>query len=304
MGKSRSATVLLAYLLAHHPDLAPTPDAGLTLLRQSRPLVEPNTGFMEQLRLWHHMRCPRTADALAAAPPYQRWLYAREVESARSVGKAPDVEWIRFEDEHEASASSTQQREEARAVQGVREEVRAGQRAALELKCKKCRRTLARSPFIVPHVPATHGSQASPPPPGLTIKPHREEAAASAVADAPTASDSTSPASATSTSMSTADEALNVQCAHHFLDPLSWMREELSHGRTEGKLECPNAKCRTLVGKYAWHGLRCSCGGWEVPGISVQKSRVDEVRAMRSVDGAGQDGLNRIRRGPGVGGNL
>lgn len=284
MGKSRSATVLIAYLLAHHPDIAPDPDVALALLRQSRPLVEPNYGFMEQLRLWHHMRCPSTIDALAASPPYQRWLYQREVESARSVGKAPDLEWIRFEDEHPNDEQSAS-KEQSRAVQGVKEEVETGERSAVELKCKKCRRTLAKTPFILPHVPDKFGSQASPPPPGLTIRPHRGY-------DDKAPTDG-SPAS---------------ECAHHFLDPLSWMREELSQGRTEGKLECPNPKCKTLVGKYAWHGLRCSCGGWEVPGISVQKSRVDETILKNGIKthnlGTTADGLSRIRRGPGVGGNL
>jgi len=63
-------------------------------------------------------------------------------------------------------------------------------------------------------------------------------------------------------------------CSHHFLDPLSWMREELEQGKLEGRLECP--KCRTNVGKYAWQGMRCSCGEWVVPGISLAKGRLDE----------------------------
>lgn len=280
MGKSRSATCVLAYLLSVRPDL--DPDSALALVREARPLVEPNFGFMQQLRLYHHMGCPPTAEALAKSPPYQRWLYQREVESARSVGQAPMVERIRFEDEH---GDEAQEQEEQRAVQGVREEVQIGERLAVELRCKKCRRTLARTPFILPHVPAKYGSQASPPPPGLTISPQRQHS--NAAVDA------------------VADETSSSECAHHFVDPLSWMRDELGQGKVEGKLECPNAKCKTLVGKYAWHGLRCSCGGWEVPGISLAKGRVDEMKMRRGGPvGAVAEGLGRIRRGPGVGGNL
>ena len=66
-------------------------------------------------------------------------------------------------------------------------------------------------------------------------------------------------------------------CAHYFLDPLSWMRPELEQGKLDGRLECP--KCKTNVGKYAWQGMQCSCGDWVVPGISLAKSRIDEVKS-------------------------
>jgi dual specificity phosphatase 12 len=65
-------------------------------------------------------------------------------------------------------------------------------------------------------------------------------------------------------------------CAHYFLDALSWMRPELEQGKLEGRLECP--KCHTNVGKYAWQGMQCSCGEWVVPGISLSKGRIDEAR--------------------------
>jgi len=88
-------------------------------------------------------------------------------------------------------------------------------------------------------------------------------------------------------------------CAHYFLDPLSWMRQELEQGKLDGRFECP--KCRTNVGKYAWQGMQCSCGDWIVPGISLAKGRVDEVRARHSgVPGASgaADAAAAIRRPP------
>lgn len=54
------------------------------------------------------------------------------------------------------------------------------------------------------------------------------------------------------------------------------MRSELEQGKLSGRLLCPG--CKTNVGKYAWQGMRCSCGQWTVPGITVARSRVDEVR--------------------------
>jgi dual specificity phosphatase 12 len=83
----------------------------------------------------------------------------------------------------------------------------------------------------------------------------------------------------------------SLTCAHHFVDPLSWMRPELEKGQLDGRLECP--KCKTNVGKYAWQGMKCSCGTWVVPAISIARARVDEVKTK------GADGT-AIRRGPGV----
>lgn len=84
------------------------------------------------------------------------------------------------------------------------------------------------------------------------------------------------PPSTPTTSSTTSSISLSP-CAHHFLQPLSWMRSELEQGKLEGRLECPKRTCRANVGKYAWQGMRCSCGGWVVPGISVAKGRVDEI---------------------------
>lgn len=97
-------------------------------------------------------------------------------------------------------------------------------------------------------------------------------------------------------SIDTPPAASTKDCAHFFLDPLSWMRPELEQGKLEGRLECP--KCHTNVGKYAWQGMQCSCGEWVVPGISLSKGRIDEARKSTAgirrppgaVTGSAQDG--------------
>ena len=90
-------------------------------------------------------------------------------------------------------------------------------------------------------------------------------------------------------SKQTGSAAGEKPCSHHWLDqPLSWMREEMEAGKLEGRLECPNEKCKTLVGRYSWQGMRCSCGQWVVPGISLAVGKVDESRAR--IDGSGGKG--------------
>jgi dual specificity phosphatase 12 len=113
MGKSRSVTITIAYLLRQNPDLTVT--SALALIRESRPIAEPNDGFMAQLELYKEMGCPRDIDA---QPKYQRWLYQREVDVALAAGMAPDR--VRFEDEE---------------LQDTHE----GLGREVELRCKKCR---------------------------------------------------------------------------------------------------------------------------------------------------------------------
>lgn len=202
-----------------------SPSEALEQIRQSRPLCEPNEGFMKQLELYHEMQTPENVED---TPTYQRWVYQREVEMSRACGQAPEAEKIRFEDEHVAAKDDN----------------------GFDMRCRKCRqvthslassswstdnlnrRTLATSQFLIPHQ-----AQRGP-----------------------------------------ADS-----CTHYFLDPLSWMRPELEKGEVEGRLECPNAKCKANVGKYAWQGMRCSCGEWIVPAISLSKGRIDEAK-KRVVD--------------------
>jgi dual specificity phosphatase 12 len=157
MGKSRSVTAVLAYLLWKYPHRfgaaegrdPDRPEAARTAVvralkwvRQTRGIAEPNDGFMQQLELWWEMGCPAESDdAVEKHRVYRRWAYRREVEEAAKLGMAPDR--LMFEDEEGAATSS------ARHDQDKQQPV--GAQAGLELRCKKCRRVLATKQFIVAH---------------------------------------------------------------------------------------------------------------------------------------------------------
>ncbi|KAI9780883.1 MAG: tyrosine protein phosphatase yvh1 [Geoglossum umbratile] len=192
-----------------------TPQVALEQLQRSRPICEPNPGFMQQLELYHQWQAPVD---LESEPAYQRWLYRREAELSTACGKAPDK--IRFEDEQSPALPD------------------GGDAAAgIELRCRKCRQV-----FWSFGEEITRQSIDKP----KDIPPDNQATSAQ-------------------------------PCSHHFLDPLSWMKAELEQGKLEGRLECP--KCGANVGKYAWQGMRCSCSEWVVPGISLARGKVDEVRS-------------------------
>lgn len=80
---------------------------------------------MKQLELYHEMTMPDNVDE---NPAYQRWLYQREIELSRACHQAPEADKIRFEDEHLTDKE-----------------------AEFELRCRKCRRTLATSQYLISH---------------------------------------------------------------------------------------------------------------------------------------------------------
>jgi dual specificity phosphatase 12 len=220
MGKSRSATLVCAYIM--NKELK-TPKEALEIVRSIRAIAEPNEGFMKQLELYHQMGAP---DDVENQPIYQRWLFERSVQQSIEIGQAPEK--IRFEDESSPAE---------------------GDASVVRVSCRKCRRTLASSAYILSHTPkeksATQNAYQSIAGPISTLEP------------------------------SSLSHKAATQCAHIFVDPLSWMRSELEQGKLDGRLECP--KCKSNVGKYAWQGMRCSCGKWVLPAISLSRSRVDEV---------------------------
>jgi dual specificity phosphatase 12 len=245
MGKSRSVTVTLAYLLSTRPTTCTDVPTALALIRETRPMAEPNSGFMKQLELYKAMGCPSDIDA---EPMYQRWLYKQEVDMSLAIGRAP--ERLRFEDEE---------------ATGVNDNSPSAAGREKELRCRKCRRTLATPQYLIPHTPK--------PPSPTTTGPQTGPIASLA-----------------------AEDAAPPPCTHRFIHPLSWMRPRLAAGELAGRLECPNAKCGQQVGRYAWQGLKCSCGHWVVPGFSLAAGKVDELFV-----GNGAPGL---RMPPGVKGSL
>lgn len=128
-------------------------------------------------------------------------------------------------------------------------------------RCRRCRTPVATSEYLVDHAPG--GSSKHQP------------AKMDPIASLSAPEQNGLPSSA---------------CSHLFLDPLSWMRPELEKGLLSGRLECPNTRCGQNVGKYAWHGMKCSCGEWIVPAITIARGRVDETKSRPGAVGRNAGG--------------
>lgn len=74
MGKSRSATIVVAYLMQKY---GLSPSDALAQVCEGRPICSPNPGFMEQLETYHRML--KAANETKAAEIYRTWLENRFV---------------------------------------------------------------------------------------------------------------------------------------------------------------------------------------------------------------------------------
>ncbi|BDD56393.1 hypothetical protein MAP00_001852 [Monascus purpureus] len=250
MGKSRSATICIAYLLHQQPSSL-TPASALAILRESRPLCEPNEGFMEQLSLYHQMGCP---DDVINHPIYSRWLYRREVEESVACGRGPELNSVLFEDDQSRRTAQTED-------------------GPIEIKCRKCRRKLATTPFIIPHEP--HHSRLQNP----SLNSTNTECAHIFLHPLTWMRPSLFPSGTTAESEPSSGSGLDNYSSTE-IAPLS------------GRLICPNPACGSNIGKFAWAGMQCSCGKWVVPAMGVAKARIDIVD--RSKTGAGGPSRNRL----------
>ncbi|KAJ5238515.1 hypothetical protein N7468_003134 [Penicillium chermesinum] len=221
MGKSRSATICIAYLL-HQQRRNLTPQAALALIREGRPLCEPNDGFMSQLELYYEMGCP---DEVDDHPLYQRWLYRRDVEDSVACGRAPELSSVRFEDETSTPA-----------------QISDSDGSSVEIKCRKCRRELAKTPSIISHEKEKH-----------------ENAKAKVYT-----------------------ECAHIFLHPMRWMTSSLFPQGEGDAPLSGRLICPNPSCGANVGKFAWQGLQCNCNHWVVPALGLAKAKVDITKKRSS----------------------
>ncbi|ODV79903.1 dual specificity protein phosphatase 12 [Suhomyces tanzawaensis NRRL Y-17324] len=217
-GISRSATVIVAYLMKKFKlELK----QALHAIKRKCPDAEPNPAFLHQLELYQSWQC----EVDPSNPEYKQLL--REL----SLKADPSGDSLRSQMLAQAPSPESQQSD-------------------FDLRCKRCRRVLAKSAHLEPHLPPDESSTQS-----KFIK------------------------KAPNSRRIISAQAASSSCSHYFLqEPLTWMKEELSKEDIEGKFLCP--KCDSKVGGYSWKGSRCSCGKWMVPALHLQSAKVDNIKSI------------------------
>jgi dual specificity phosphatase 12 len=61
-----------------------------------------------------------------------------------------------------------------------------------------------------------------------------------------------------------------LSCDYHFVEPIKWMRNVVEE--SAGELKCPD--CTTVIGRWSWHGLDCSCQTLVTPAFCIMKECV------------------------------
>ncbi|KAJ6518587.1 protein-tyrosine phosphatase-like protein [Mycena vulgaris] len=97
-GVSRSATVVAAYLMATHPPIHDSLSA-IKFLQTLRPIVQPNSGFLDQLALYGRCGCNLDDNVNAVeswrARRYRQWE-GRVDRMKRAQAQQPQREWNRW----------------------------------------------------------------------------------------------------------------------------------------------------------------------------------------------------------------
>ena len=125
-GKSRSATLVTAFIMQKYQISV---EIAIQRVKSKRSSVNPNPGFMAQLRLWEAMRFRLESNCLRYKM-YKLHIVSEKIRKSKILSK-----------------------ETVSSVIDPDPEVGRCRGAAVIYKCKECRRTLATSENIMPHKP-------------------------------------------------------------------------------------------------------------------------------------------------------
>ncbi|XP_031626336.1 dual specificity protein phosphatase MPK-4 [Contarinia nasturtii] len=262
-GVSRSATIVIAYVMQKY-------QLSLTLaferVKSKRRFVQPNNGFMVQLRLFHKMGW-RIDSNHEKFKLYRLRMAADKVRKAKILPQncsdliKPDPALIQSKPE------------------------------PIVYRCRKCRRIVAAKSNLITHTPANAA--------GNELK-STDAKHVTFQADVHVQSESLTDDTKVGCSKGLL-EGMNTLCMNSssdkssgcepqqedrckeilFIEPLAWM---LDIGKqTQGKLNCP--KCQSKLGNFTWiNSCNCPCGKNVSPAFYLVPSKVELSHAVKNVE--------------------
>ncbi|XP_058454365.1 dual specificity protein phosphatase MPK-4 isoform X2 [Malaya genurostris] len=294
-GVSRSATIVIAYLMEKHKL---SYEAGLYRVKSKRRFVMPNPGFISQLRLFGMMNY--TID-----PQNEKYKLFRLKLAADNVRKAKRLP-VNCMDVVKPDPAVTQETPEP-----------------IVYRCRKCRRVVARKSNLLLHKPKPIGFSPGKQPfgPVETVdevdeseysdeKKEEEETgdkeaevptttepeALPRVASEPKAESDVNPETPNASVSSVTEQMRSSSIGSdqsnrsiekdglcrkiYFTEPLAWMTD-IFHN-TQGRLYCP--KCSIKLGSFNWEmATKCPCGAEIYPAFYLIPSKTEYSTVVQNV---------------------
>lgn len=262
-GVSRSSTAVIAYMMKKH-NLEY--QQAYEIVKSKRKFVHPNSGFVNQLKLYRRMGC--TID-----PQFDKYKAYRLKLAGEQVRKAKILPQ-NFTNLIKPDPAVTQENPEP-----------------IVYRCRKCRRVVASKSNVLQHSPKTgQASESAPSTDGPTDL--AAPAATNASQEITSSSSTTIVAPATRLIDQIAEQIRRVSVFDRssdpdakcksilFLEPMAWMKNISNN--TQGRLNCP--KCEQKLGNFSWiNGCQCPCGEEVSPAFYLIASRVELTKAVQNV---------------------
>lgn len=255
-GVSRSATIVMAYLMKTHKI---NYDQCFERVKLKRRFIGPNTGFVTQLKLYHKMGFKIDCN-------YQKYKNYRLRLAADSFKKAKMLTH-QFLDLIKQDPGLQQINPEP-----------------IVYRCRKCRRIVAAKSNVIVHKPVVDHHQETetdaPQPTttttldGCYYNNDDHNYLTDKLRGISINSDNNSGRGSTDNN----DE--NLCNKMYFVEPLAWMKEITNN--SQGRLYCP--KCSSKLGNFSWvMGCQCPCGVQVSPAFYLVPSKVEYSTIVQNI---------------------
>ncbi|XP_001355495.3 dual specificity protein phosphatase MPK-4 [Drosophila pseudoobscura] len=256
-GVSRSSSTVIAYMMKRHNlDFQPAYE----LVRGKRRFVQPNSGFITQLKLFRRMGCK-------IDPSYQRYKMHRLRLAGEQMRKAKILPQS-FHSVVRPDPDITRENPEP-----------------IVFRCRRCRRVLASKSHVLEHkprdrLPREGTSTAVPNEDASGETPPPTQTQADNIS-APRMLEQVAERIRQSSLGSPGHESTPNHCRSMlFIEPIAWMHRIMLN--TQGRLYCP--KCEQKLGNFSWiNACQCPCGETLSPAFYLIPSKVELSKAVQNV---------------------
>lgn len=241
-GVSRSSSIIIAYIMKKY-NLEY--NQAFEFVKSKRIYVQPNSGFVFQLKLYKRMDCKINRN-------YQKYKTYRLRLAADNVRKAKILPQSCM-DIIKSDPGIIQENPEP-----------------IVYRCRKCRRVVANKTNILWH---TNKQYELPPKTPLDNSKMTDQ-----IVDVNQITEQIKQSSIQDIS----DQQIESTICKNilFLEPIAWMKDILHN--TQGRLNCP--KCTQKLGSFSWiNGCHCPCGAEISPAFYLVPSKVELSKAVQNV---------------------